>query len=234
MYNNFFVKVFLFFVAIFATILVGNAQIFVGGSLGFSAASGKIETTNSSAVDLPSTSTFLFSPFAGYQLSDELAAGVKFGIDSRIQKRQVTIGSGSETEEEKTSTLLWNFGVFGRYNVVQLNKFSVLVEGTLGIHGGSIGKVTGPNPIDGNSAFGFSFGVVPGLSYALGDRLSLEAWFSMFRLGFTTTTVTQKHNTGASATETKTSSKRFHIEINEAWSPWELLTTFQVGFVYKL
>ena len=228
-----FKKVSILFVALVATILSGKSQVFVGGNMGFSSDGGKIETTGSADIVKPSEFSFSFRPFVGYQITDDFSAGVKIGFNTESEKWQVPETSGFGTVERKESDFLWDFGVFGRYSVWQHNKFSVLLEASLGIGGGTVGKVSGPNPNDGASVFGFSFAVVPGVSYNLNDRLSLETWLNVMRFSFNSTTITTKYTGSTSPTETKDTTNGFNFGVNEPWVPWNIFTTFNVGLVFK-
>jgi len=227
-------KVSILFVAFAATMLSGNAQVFVGGNLGGGYSGGKTETTGSAAVDLPSTSTFRVNPFVGYQLTEAFSLGVKIGIDTEIQKRQVSATTGTGNVEQTTSTLEWDFGFFGRYSVWRHNRFSALLEATSGVGGGTRGKVTGPTPSDGSSILKFTFGVVPGLSYNLSDRWSVETWLNLMKFSLNSTTTTTKNANVDPPTERKRTDNSFNLGVNDPWSPWNTFTTFRIGFVFKI
>ena len=222
-------KVSILFVALVATVMLSYAQVYVGGSLGFNTSGGKFETTGAPAVDLPSTSSFHFSPRVGYYLDDNLSAGLMIGFGSDSRKDMVPGSGGSNLVEEKISTSSWSFAAFGRYKAWELKDFSLLLEGSLGVGGGTVDKVKGPTNHDGDKAFRFGLNVVPVLSYSITDKLSVEGQLNFLSFGFNTETITEKFP-GTPATEDKTSTNRFGLGVNNAWQPF----SWRVGFIFKL
>lgn len=163
------------------------AQIFVGGSVGFSLTGGKIENGNTS-VDKPTQTYFSLAPKAGMFLSEKLAIGATLGYSIQSEKTP-----GTPEEIDRTSTI--GITPFVRYYAFTLNKFSLFAQGNLGfsysVEKNKVGSTTTTGPK--TTTMGIS--AFPGISYKLSDKIELEAIIGGFNFGLNRTSVKQNNNT---------------------------------------
>ena len=98
-------------VAILFSVLSANAQVYVGGAIGY----GSDKETSAS----PSTDTFRFAPEIGYKFDENWDGGLSFDY----------------TSVSKSGTTLSGFGVGGyvRYNYFKTGIATLFVEGGAGI-----------------------------------------------------------------------------------------------------
>lgn len=157
-------------VAVAATM---NAQIYVGGSLGFSSQKTTAEYTEDNvtvSADASST-TFTFSPEVGYKLNDKMAVGLALGF---------TTGSADDTENLDATIKNTEFSIkpYFRYTFAQWNKVSLFADAELGF---STGKDTYEYSEDNVTVStdqkysGFHFAIVPGIAYQANEKISVVA-----------------------------------------------------------
>ena len=186
----------LFFLAAILTANVASAQIFVGGSMGFDYWNGK-DSFKGEKQSTGSEFEFKIAPRAGYYLNDDLAVGLEIGIafytnnipEGNRWKNSVIRDGG------KVNIVRWNVGTFARYNLFGTEKFSMLLEGGIGIGGEKEKLTVGSTINEGAYVFKFNIGILPVLSYNLSDRFSIEASTDFLRLGFQSLTVTDDKGT---------------------------------------
>lgn len=108
-------KRFLFLAAIAATstlcVKAQKGSVLVGGEITYTSASTPSETSNNNNT----SSQLEFSPFVGYQFTNNITAGVTFGISSQKDK----------TSTSETKTNLFMAGPFIRYTKTLSDIFSV-------------------------------------------------------------------------------------------------------------
>jgi len=203
------------------TLSFGNAQqIFIGGSLGVNSNGGK-STHYGNTEDLSSNFSFLFAPMAGYYINDYFAVGLKVNLSNSVSKQYVPVFE----DDVKSSQTQWGVAAFSRYNIGELGKFSLTLEGSLGMS-----KMYPKTTIKTETTKGFqestlSVNVVPLLSYSLTDRLNIESQLNFLNLGFNTKT--RRDDDKYILKETRNS---FSFGVNNSWQPFNLW----VGFVFKL
>ena len=167
--------------AVVMTAVCAQAQLFVGGTLGFDYTAGKT-VAGSITEKGDATITIEFSPMVGFSISDNFAVGVQAGIG-------LISTNDRATEPKKDNTTFWEFAPFARYTLVSSGDFSLLAEGSLGLYG-KTGKTTrGGVSTDDPSTVGFGLSVMPIVSYSMTERLSLELRPNLFKfaLGLETT-----------------------------------------------
>ncbi|HET8828920.1 MAG TPA: OmpW family outer membrane protein [Pelobium sp.] len=133
-----------------------KGDILLEGSVGFNSTNDKNAEEK--------TSSFNFSPKAGYFLSDKVAVGVALSIASEKDEDYSTGGSTTKTNS-------FGVGVFGRYYFLELGKrFKTYTEAGLGYATSKteVGSVTGPK----TNTLGFNLGV--GANYFVTERLALN------------------------------------------------------------
>ena len=177
-------------VAVAATM---NAQLYVGGGLGFTSQNDKTErpiavtptTTGTRTVEITTTS-IEFLPEVGYKLNDKMAVGAEFGIS--FAKKEYPeyaavnawgMGTLAKGEKFELSGTEIAFKPYFRYFLVNWDKVSLFVDGQVGI---TSGKYTG-DYTDVNGATqsrdikttGFSIAVKPGIAFQASKKSSLVA-----------------------------------------------------------
>jgi opacity protein-like surface antigen len=171
--------VFVAFLMIAASGLI-NAQLFIGGYIGFRTSGGS-EDNGNGAEDKTSSLNVDFGPMAGYFLSDNLAAGVKIVASLDRTKTPPFYTGADETINTQTT-----FGIlpFLRYYALQLNKFSVFGQAQAGLTFGSSKTKTGSTKTDGPKTTTIGISVFPGIAFDISDHVALEAQINLFNLGF--------------------------------------------------
>ena len=133
-----------------------NAQVYVGGSLGF-------ETTSQ---DGNSNSSLTLMPEAGYALDDNLAVGIAFGYNETSKDVEEGEEGHKVTVSQKNKKFVIN--PYLRYTFLKLDKVNVFVDGGLEyVHSDKAGAK--------NNSFGI--GVRPGVAVNLNDKLSFVTHF---------------------------------------------------------
>lgn len=129
-----------------------NAQVYVGGSLGF----------ESTSHDGNTNSELTLMPEIGYALDDNLAVGIAFGYaqdKSTVKQNNVEV---SVTDKK------FKINPYLRYTFLNLDKVNVFVDGGLEyVHTDSEGYKTNT----------FGVGVRPGVAVNLNDKLSFVSHF---------------------------------------------------------
>ncbi len=163
-----------------------NAQVFLGGNLGLSTSGGS--TDNGGAkTDKPTSTSFNISPMIGKFFSENWAAGASLNFSLSSTK------TPGNPETVNTSTGL-GITPFLRYYAVRFDKFSIFGQGNIGFsYAGSKTKVGGISA-DGPKTTSLFLNIVPGLSYDVGTKLSLETTINIFNLGFSDTMVKSGSN----------------------------------------
>ena len=217
-------KLIISFVVFLVAICSSNAQVFVGGSLGVGLSGGK-DTYAGKSVDLPKSTLFTLSPKVGYYVNDDFAIGLNVTFLSASEKSSKEYTGYAD--DRKSSVLGWGIGGFARYNILELNKFSVLLEGSLGVSGAKSKVKQGSTTVDGDPTFTFAIDVVPVLSYSLTEKWSIEASCDFLRLGFES--VTEKD---ASDKKNKTTENSFGLLVN-AGTNSIISDILSVGLIFK-
>lgn len=165
-----------------------NAQVFVGGNIGFNASVDKTDAGTAAEQKLFDY-TLNFSPYAGKFLSEKFALGLALNVSNSRNQTD----ANPETFSKATA-----FGIapFFRYYALKWNKFSVFGQGQVGLYYGISKDKTGGITIDGPKTFSTNIEFFPGLSYDLNDKLSLLTSLNFFSLGVNhdiTTSGNNKH-----------------------------------------
>ena len=209
-------KVFLT-IALAAFAFAANAQLVVGGSLGFNTYSSTenytgvlgnttTETSTPGANWVDDYTTLTLMPKVGYQLNDKMQAGLAFGITWNKNKdysNYYAQWAAIDDFEGYVTTSGMNVGLipYFRYNLAEVGDFTLFCEAQLGftfglnptIHNYHTAYTVGGLTVDAvdEDVEGYEFtstnialNVIPGLNYKLGDKLSLDVYVNVLRLGF--------------------------------------------------
>ncbi len=210
-------------IALAAFAFAANAQLFVGGNLGFNTSSGtqKMVTTGGNTtvtVDskLPASTNFYFMPKIGYQINDNMAAGIILGfsnsttvttLNAAATLNPVTFAvadnfAGTQTDVSNTI----NITPFFRYNLMELNAFTLFCEAAIPIRISPASKetvhyeydntvtkahVTVDEVNNGWATTSYGLTITPGLNYKFNEHLNMDLYFNAIGLGFTMTNSTR-------------------------------------------
>lgn len=137
-------KIFLTLMVMVAAV-AANAQVWVGGSLGF--------WTNSDAEGSQTKTTFNIAPEVGYDLSEDWSIALALGY-----------ASAKPEDGDGTSTL--SVTPYARYNVLKAGNFKLFLDGAVEIASVDLND-------ESYSAWGV--GIKPGVAYSLNEKFSLVA-----------------------------------------------------------
>ena len=132
--------------------LTANAQVYVGGSIGFA----------SESYDGNSETVWSIMPEIGYNLNEDWAIGVVVGYGEAKDKEKVN--GVTITDKVKTFTI----SPYARYTAVKLDKVNIFIDGGFGYQNVKWGDVKDNI---------WQFGVKPGVSINLNDKLSFVSHF---------------------------------------------------------
>lgn len=192
--------------------VAANAQMYAGGSLGYSSEVDKDDDGNKD----DSKSRFSFSPKVGYSLDEKLSIGLGFSVGNTASKTYDA--NGDELTNPKTST--WSIAPFTRYTVAEFGKLSIVGEGTIYFAGSTTDYDSTGLPKVKSSEFGIN--IAPILVYEASEKISLEASINLLSLGYSS----YKANTDYDAT---TSRFDFGADSNGLINTGNI----SIGFMYK-
>lgn len=123
-------KIFVILVAV-AFALTANAQVYLGGSLGFNWQTAKRITNPSDPEAVGSGLTsknlgtyFSFTPTIGYRFNEKWAAGLD--LDLYLQNSSTTDHrTGAQEQVSKNGQKGWAVAPFARYNLFKIKKFGI-------------------------------------------------------------------------------------------------------------
>ncbi len=198
-----------------------QAQLFVGGNIGFNSSGGKTETPNNN-YDLTKNFGIDFNPMAGYYLNEDMAVGVRLVTSVDKSTTPPTFPNGDET---KTSSSNLGFMPFIRYHFIRFNKFSVYGQGQIGVTFGSQKTNIGNNETANTKSTNFGISLNPGISFDVSDNFSLETSINAFGLGYSVTT----NNNETTSVKTTTSNGYFGVNMDNI----KTLGSISVGAIYR-
>lgn len=154
-------------VAVAATM---NAQMYIGGNLGFSTSKDKTDPADEQTV-----TGFTIQPEIGYQLDDKFGVGIVLGYQYNKTKHEGTISNIPYSSDVKASAFL--IKPYLRYQCFTAGKFNVFVDG--GLNFKTISRDNMKNELD------FGLFVSPGIAYNVNEKWSIVAHLNdMFTLGY--------------------------------------------------
>jgi len=179
--------------ALAAFAMTTNAQLVIGGNIGFDHDGNSRGDYSTNA-----TTTFSIMPKIGYWLNEDMQVGIQLGVN--YDYTRTYDGDNNNDHYYSTTQLEWRFAPYFRYNFARWNKFTAFCEAQLGI--GITPKSSWKNATtdkDGNgnvSNLNINFNVVPGVNYALTEKISLDAYLDIFGLYYSLDKTTTENPTG--------------------------------------
>ena len=150
-------------VAVAATM---NAQVWVGGQIGFS-------TKHVNGTD-GNSKTFEIAPEIGYTLDDNFSVAIKLGYgytSDFTNTEPVSMGGVViPTIVNYGNANTWSVNPYVRYTFVKVGNFSAFVDGGLNY---TTTHIQGAD----NNVNSFGIGVNPGIAYNVSDKVTLAAHF---------------------------------------------------------
>ena len=200
--------------ALAAFAFAANAQLIVGGNIGINGTSNKGVNTNTfggttttTEITGPKTLDFYIAPKIGYQINDNMSAGIILGFSHENTTRTLA-GPWSPTMALATNykgTLkdacnYISIKPYFRYNVAQMNNLTFFCEAAVPVtiktadkrvvneEGDIAGThTTSTTEITDNKYTSFGLDITPGFNYALNEHLSLDIYLNAINLGFNMT-----------------------------------------------
>lgn len=150
--------------------LSANAQVYVGGALGFQGRVNKVDAPTANdpkATKNETKSTFTLAPEVGYTFNEKWEAGIALNMQFKNKQQGNNIGGE----------------IYGRYNYLKTGIASLFVEFAAGIdaakkyydedgHAYEVDDKGNAKAVNGTI---FGFGFRPGVKIALSDKVSLVA-----------------------------------------------------------
>ena len=179
-------KIFIF-LAITCIAVNINAQWFVGGKLGLSINDSNVKVDAEKTIN----GTFIgfhIAPKGGYYFNEKLALGLSFSIGANFRKLSDELNS----YESRDVSIPWRINPFVRYSVFTYKKFSLILEGNVGV-GGEQSKENYTYPDhylrhkyeEKKSTIGIGvLNIAPILGFKLSERFQLEAGLNFLNLGY--------------------------------------------------
>lgn len=209
-----------------------QAQLFIGGDLGFGVTGGKVSgsiNNVSETYDLPKTTTFEIVPTIGFMFNENIGIGLDFGYGISNYKEK------DDEESYKKSMNSWVVAPYFRWVFGHFDRVSLYADAKIGF-GGDKSKYTLTEEeltfnADGDKVFNFGFNIVPGINFMLNDNIALNAKLNLISLGYNMTKVTSKEDAdgyfkGDDELEITTKNTSFGFGVNYR-------TALEVGFVYQ-
>ena len=193
-------KRFLIVLVFVATGLVANAQLFVGGSIGFSHGAGYSEETitvngvvEPDYGDLgynPRTTTFSIAPTVGMMFSDRMGFGASIGYKQDITKTCTDVEK--KEFDDKIGLSEFDFTPFFRYVFGDFGKIKLYADAKLPLAFASSKMVYKDIEDDeeitvkekGPKGFGIGFYIQPAFTYQFNEHISFNAELGLLSLGW--------------------------------------------------
>ncbi|MFO7844679.1 MAG: outer membrane beta-barrel protein [Bacteroidales bacterium] len=177
-----------------------SAQIKVGGAIGFSGQSSKA-TSEGTTNEGPTNIKIRLLPNVEYMLSNNLSIGGQIGFSFTQSKND-----GADT---KNSLFMFQISPYARMYFPLNDNLSFFGEGGIQFARGTEKVTVGNTTNDGDTQTQFGIGVIPGLSYGLSDKVSLE-----LKTGFLGYQLTSVNDNADPETTTKYNDFRFNINFS--------------------
>jgi len=151
--------------------LSANAQVWVGGEVGFNTNTNTVKVSGISSDK--TTNYFVIAPEVGYNLNEKWAVAMKLGFNHSDNNAEITelVNSSYDLNLRSTATNAFSINPYVRYTFVKAGNFSFFADGGVGyasIH------------VNGTSDYmkninQFKVGINPGVTYAISPKVTLVA-----------------------------------------------------------
>lgn len=167
-------------VAVAATM---NAQMYIGGNIGYSSNKTNNGTVGTAATQETTTSGFTFAPEFGMSINDKWGFGVILGVTSNKQEDKLVgaaataaAAAGQPTSTDATTTR-FSIQPYARYKFIKWGKADIFVDGGL--------NFATTSQKDMKAAMDFGLFVSPGIAYNFNEKWSVAARLTdMFTIGY--------------------------------------------------
>ena len=213
-----------------------QAQLFIGGDLGFGMTGGNVSGSINNVTetyDLPKTTTFEIVPTIGFMFSDNIGIGLDFGY--RIDNQKASGEEGNIKWDEKVGQNSWIVAPYFRWVFGQFDRVSLYADARINFGGGKAkwSETFGNETLsgDGDKVSNFGFNIVPGINFMISDNIALNARLNLISLGYNMTKTTTKNPENieyyrADEWEYTVKKTDFGFGVNYR-------TALEVGFVYQ-
>lgn len=153
-----------------------NAQMYVGGGIGF-----QNNKTNNGTVGIPATTEttrtgFTFSPEFGMALDDKMGVGIVLDYTS-VKNKVEYVGTAAGTPSVDATVTTIGLRPYLRYQLLQLGKVNVFLDGGV--------NLAFESQKDMKSAMDLGLFAQPGIAYSINDQWSIAAHIrNMFTIGY--------------------------------------------------
>jgi len=173
-------KIFMIFAILFIAVTV-NAQWYLGGEFGLQVRNDRLKLEDDKELSKNDvTGSFIVAPNFGYCISDKLAVGLRVGVG--LPQFRI---SGTK-EKDHYNKVGWAFYPYVRYAVFTHKRFSVVLEGSLGVGGEhQISKVENEKPVKGSTTINVRvLNIAPVLDFKLTDHWYLYTALRFLEIGY--------------------------------------------------
>lgn len=165
-----------------------QAQLFVGGDLGFSTKGGSLsgkDGNTSISIDRPKTTTFEIVPTIGFMFNESIGIGLDFGFGVSNYKEK------DEDYSYKKSDNAWLVAPYFRWVFGQFDRVSLYADARINFGGGkakvSVTEGSATSSLDGDKISNFGINIVPGINFMISDNIALNAKLNLISLGYNMT-----------------------------------------------
>jgi len=220
-----------------------NAQWFIGGKIGLNVKNSHTIMDENPNATISTTSTgFSIAPKGGYYFNEKFALGLGFSVGANFKN----VSNENDYPEYQISksqgiTVPWRINPFVRYSVFTYKKFSLILEGSVGIGGEQYKE-------DNTHLYNFKryqkrnilgigvLNITPILGFKLSDHFQLEAGLNFLNLGYNIDIINSldkiTNEVGVeSSYKTKTINHDFNIGFNS--SSILVVSQLTIGVIYK-
>lgn len=159
--------------------MTASAQWVLGGNIGF-------DHDGNSTGDYSDNATTELSimPKIGYWLNEDMQIGIQLGCNYDYARNYD--GDNNNDHYSSRTQLEWRFAPYFRYNLTSWKNFTVFCEAQLAFgitpKRSTWNNTTSTSGEGNTSSFDINFNVVPGLNYALTDKISFDAYIDLLGL----------------------------------------------------
>lgn len=201
-----------------------QAQLYVGGSLGFGTEGGKTINKNGgveTTIDAPKMLSFTIAPEIGYMFSDNMGAGVELGFGLGRKK------SGSDGNATTIKDVAWAVSPYFRYIFAEPGDLRFYADAKVILAGDKPTKKVESDGYsttsEGAKTFEFGIGIVPGMQYFVSDNFIIDAKLNILGLGYNMKSVTENIDENS---QEITKTNTFGFGVNGQ-------TDLSIGFIYQ-